>query len=264
MEKLQQALRKARTQRGTASAEAEPAAAPAKTADALWEAMAPLAPSPRALRKHLLVSFEAGVDAAHFDVLRTKILLQMRKNNWKRLAITSPTAGCGKTTLACNLALSMSRQADIRTILFEMDLRQPKISKLLGTEPAHDVTEILTGKVSLADQAMRIRDTVAFAMARHPSEDPARYMNTLATQDALTDIDANYDADLLIFDLPPILTADDTRAFLNNVDCALIVARAERTKVREIDTSEREVAETTNVLGVVLNRDRFADQDTSY
>jgi len=46
---------------------------------------------------------------------------------------------------------------------------------------------------------------------------------------------------------------DDTRAFLKNVDCALIIVRADQTKYSHFDISEREIAEHTNVLGVVLN-----------
>ena len=46
---------------------------------------------------------------------------------------------------------------------------------------------------------------------------------------------------------------DNTRAFLKNVDCALIVARANNTKYGHFDACEREIAEHTNVLGVVLN-----------
>jgi Mrp family chromosome partitioning ATPase len=67
----------------------------------------------------------------------------------------------------------------------------------------------------------------------------------------------------MIFDLPPVLVSDDTRAFLKDVDCALIVARAGATSAAQIDTCEREVAEQTNVLGVVLNQCRHIE-DTDY
>jgi len=63
----------------------------------------------------------------------------------------------------------------------------------------------------------------------------------------------------LIFDLPAVLVNADTRAFLNNVDCALIVTRANTTRYRQFDLCEREVAEQTNVLGVVLNAYQYGD-----
>ena len=68
----------------------------------------------------------------------------------------------------------------------------------------------------------------------------------------------------MIFDLPPLLTGDDTRAFLKNVDCALLVLRAEETKSAQIDTSEKEIAKYTNVLGMVLNSCRHGDETQGY
>ena len=57
----------------------------------------------------------------------------------------------------------------------------------------------------------------------------------------------------MIFDLPSVLVNDDSRAFLKNADCALIVVRADTTTYGQFEACQREVAEHTNVLGVVLN-----------
>ena len=50
-----------------------------------------------------------------------------------------------------------------------------------------------------------------------------------------------------------MLVNDDTRAFLKNVDYALIISRASVTKYSQFDMCAREIAEHMNVLGVVLN-----------
>ena len=57
----------------------------------------------------------------------------------------------------------------------------------------------------------------------------------------------------MILDLTPMLSTDDARIVLKYVDCALIVARAEQTRMSDLDDCEREVAQYTNVLGTVLN-----------
>ncbi|MBF9036670.1 hypothetical protein HKCCE2091_20740 [Rhodobacterales bacterium HKCCE2091] len=267
MEKLQQALQKAREQRGGVVPGPRPAAARPGSAAAIgeiWAALPAYEPQPKALIANRVVTYDAGAAATPFDVLRTKVLLMMRKNNWRRLAITSPSSSCGKTTMACNLALGLSRQSDIRAMLVELDLRRPAVAETLACKPAHDVTEMLTGAVPFEEQALRVRDNVALSMARRPSSDPTKYMLNQETQDRLKEIESRYRPTLVIFDLPPILLGDDTRAFLSNVDCALIVARAEKTTVAEIDNCEREIAEHTNVLGVVLNQCRYEDETTGY
>ncbi|MBF9032119.1 exopolysaccharide biosynthesis protein [Rhodobacterales bacterium HKCCE3408] len=267
MEKLQHALQKAREQRGGATAGPRPvsgrAAAPLALAE-LWAALPAYEPQPKLLIHNRVVTFESGPAATSFDVLRTKMLLMMRKNGWRRLAITSPTSACGKTTTACNLALGLSRQPDLRAIVVELDLRRPAMATLLGTEPARDVTTMLTGEASFAEQALRVRDNVAISMARRPSSDPTKYMLSNETQERLKEIEARYRPDLMIFDLPPLLVGDDTRAFLSNVDCAMLVARADKTTVAQIDTAEKEIAEQTNVLGVVLNQCRHNDEASGY
>ena len=86
--------------------------------------------------RNRIMTMKAGTQATPFDILRTKVQLMMRKNGWTRLAITSPTPGCGKTTMACNLALGMTRQQDMRTVLVECDLRRPSIAECTGDHAA--------------------------------------------------------------------------------------------------------------------------------
>jgi hypothetical protein len=90
-------------------------------------------------------------------------------------------------------------------------------------------------------------------MASRRERDPTRTLLASRTAETLKDIQVNYDPDIMIYDMPSILVGDNTRAFLKNVDCALIVARANNTKYGHFDACEREIAEYTNVIGVVLN-----------
>lgn len=267
MEKLQAALEQARMRRGGETVRSALAARPAPqaerpetpTADALWQALAPLNVETADLEEARIFTRQASSKAAPFDILRTKVILQMRQNGWKRLAITSPMPKSGKTTTACNLALGLGRQRDIRSILFDLDLRDPSVHEFFRYTPPHGIGEVLTGAIPFAQQAMRIGENVAVSMAKGPETDPTRLLLSEETAEVLDRIEAEFQPDLMIFDLPSVLVNDDTRAFLKNADCALLVIRAETTQYGQFDTCEREVAEQTNVLGVVLNAYRHAD-----
>ncbi len=276
MEKLQNAIEKARQKRAAegkappapppsrvAMPEPEPAAPPSPP-KSTWGTLTPLTLDARVLTRNRVVTMTAGHAATSFDILRTKILLQMRENGWTRLAITSPQPACGKTTIACNLALGMTRQPDLRAMLFDLDLRRPGVAKALGYTPAHDISEVLEGRLDFADQAMRVGDNLSVSMARSALADPTSLLLDKITATRLDEIETAYTPDLMIFDLPPLLTGDDTRAFLKTVDCALLVLRAEDSKSSQIDTSEREIASYTNVLGMVLNGCRFPDETQGY
>lgn len=260
MEKLQAALDMARKSRAALSAApqrrpraAEESPTTPEPDNDLWQDLTPFEVKDKRLIRHRVVTRLAGQAATPFDILRTKTLLQMRQNGWKRLAITSPMPNSGKTTTSCNLALGLGRQHDLRSILFDLDLRDPSAHSFFETRPPHGIGDFLTGKVPFERQALRYGDNVAVSMAQKAETDPTRILLSEETVTALDAVQAAYEPDLMIFDLPSVLVNDDTRAFIKNADCALIVARADKTQYEQLEKCKREIAQHTNVLGTVLN-----------
>ncbi len=260
MEKLQAALDKARRTRSerTPSLEADQLSLNSmqKTTDSVvarWQALTPLEVREEALIQRRVVTSSARQAATPFDILRTKTLLQMRQNGWKRLAITSPMPSSGKTTMACNLALGLGRQRDLSSILFDFDLRDPSVKDFFEIVPPYGISKMISGAVRFDEQALRIGDNLAVSMAQLAEADPTQILLSEETAEKLNLIQDEYEPDVMIFDLPSVLVNDDTRAFLKNADCALIVVRADATHYSQFETCQREVAEHTNVLGVVLN-----------
>lgn len=260
MEKLKAAVDAARSSRDELTAPpvgtSETARQQSKVAPTClerWQALAPLTLQEKHLFKHRVVTRLAGRAAAPFDILRTKTLLQMRQNGWKRLAITSPLPRAGKTTAACNLALGLGRQSDLRSILFDLDLRDPRVQDFFETTPPHGIGEVLKGAIPFEKQALRYGNNLAVSMAQKGETDPTRILLSEETMSTLNAIEETYQPDLMIFDLPSVLVNDDTRAFLKNADCALIVVRADKTYYEKFEACRREIEQLTNVLGVVLN-----------
>ena len=265
MEKLQAALEKARSRREAVGRPPNPSsesvgATPRRGRKVgLWADLKEIELSGRALQQHNVVTRQASQKAMPFDILRTKVLLQMRENGWKSLAITSPMPKSGKTTTSCNLALGLGRQSGLRTVLFDLDLQDPSVGEFLGHTSEHNITDMLSGKVPFSEQAVRAGENVAISMANRRESDPTRILLAEQTTQTLDAVRASYDPDIMIYDMPSILVNDNTRAFLKNVDCALIIARANSTRYGHFDACEREIAEYTNVLGVVLNAFRTKD-----
>lgn len=273
MEKLQKALSKARQERGGASSakrrmtpetKTDPVAAPQAARSSIWDTLEPYDPDPAVLQSHRVITLNAQAEANPFDVLRTKIFLLMQQNGWTRMAITSPHKGCGKTTTACNLAMGFSRQRDVKSMLFDVDLRRPGVANMLGYKPKNDINRLLLGEVEPHEQMVRLRTNVALSMAMRPVNDPTQLLLSPKTAEAFDRLQADFVPDIMMFDLPPMLVTDDARAVLQTVDCALIVARAEQTKMSQLDVCEREVGELTNVLGVVLNNCRHMEAEDQY
>ena len=268
MEKLQAALEKARLKREGNPGARQPQATPQRAArsqksrvlnddqtgvDRLWSSIPSVALRDSALTRNRIVTRNASEQATPFDILRTKILLQMQQHGWSRLAVTSPMPQCGKTTTACNLALGLGRQNNLRAMLFDMDLASPSVHEFFELEPRNSIKQFLTGDINFEDQATRIGENVITSMCPKVEDDPTQTLLAEHTAHILDEVQDTYEPDIMIFDLPSVLKGDNTRAFLKNVDCALIIARAGVTRYGQFNTAEREIAEHTNVLGVVLN-----------
>lgn len=275
MEKLQAALAKARAQR-----EGEPAArgskpelsaraksrqvAETEAKNSTWGAVPFFEPTAKRMKQSRIFAADASVEGTHFDILRTKLLLEMRRNNWTRIAITSATAGSGKTTTACNLIAGFGRQPEVGSMLFDVDLRRPSVAKFFGAAPTSGLVDVLEGSVAFEEQAVRLHPNTIVSMTNRPLRDPSLLLSKQQTADTLDDIQERFQPDIMLFDLPPVLISDETRAFLKLVDAALIVAASDMTSVAQVDEVEREVSEYTNVAGVILNKCRFMDEGYGY
>lgn len=282
MEKIQSAIAKARAARLERSGDAPPPPVPpaglsAPTAAppppavsaaagvaAAWAALPSFTPVSSQLMRQHVVTVDKGKDVAHFDAMRTRLLQQMRANNWRRLAITSPRAGCGKSTVTLNLGFSLARQAEARTLLAELDFHRPALSRILGLKAEHRFSRVLDGSGRFEDNALRYGTNLAFATQHGTERHSAELLASPRVSTVLSEIEARYDPTITLFDLPPMLATDDAMAFIGQVDCVLIIAAAESTTIKEVDLCERELATQTNVLGVVLNKCRYMGPEYGY
>ncbi|MEP2031309.1 MAG: CpsD/CapB family tyrosine-protein kinase [Paracoccaceae bacterium] len=222
-----------------------------------WSALTRFDPKQKFLEQKRIVAYQSGREALPFDVLRTRLLHEMRANKWRRVAITSPNAGAGKTMTCVNLAFSLARQQDHRTMLIEMDMRRPSMAGVLGVKGTQQFSDALSGRSPVEDHMVRYGQNLAFALNQTTARNPAELLQGAAAAQVIDNIDANYQPDIMIFDLPPVFASDDAMGFMDQVDCALLIGEAEKTTIDEIDKCEQELAARTNVLGVILNKCRY-------
>ncbi|MFN6978533.1 MAG: exopolysaccharide biosynthesis protein, partial [Gemmobacter sp.] len=74
----------------------------------MWDALNPLKPDEQAFARRRLIAAHAGDPAGSaFDLLRTQLVQAAAEHGWRRIAVTSPTRGCGKSFVLANLALAL-------------------------------------------------------------------------------------------------------------------------------------------------------------
>jgi len=253
------AERAARHQGGAAASPAQPV-----IRSGHWDMLPAFDPKPQHLERRLVRTLRASSEAKPFDIIRTKLLHQMRSNTWRRVAFASPDSGCGKTLLTLNLALSMARQPDLTTMAVELDMRRPSMARTLGLKSGQQFSEVLAGRAAPADHLSRIGTNLAVATNAKPEPAAAELLASKGAAHVLDRIEADFAPDVMLFDLPPLLMTDDAMAFMDQIDCVLLVAAAERNTTAQITRCAEDLAARCNFLGVILNKCRFLPAEESY
>ena len=273
VERVQSAIARARAQRESRSEAFDPSdismvddeddvIEPFEPLD--WNALPKSSMTERILDRARIVTAGLTQNATAFDMLRTKVLQRMKAEGWKRIAITSADKNCGKTTVAMNLGFSLSRQRELRTILIDADLRRPSLARAMRLSPKSGFAQVLTRDVPLPQSLIRVRDNLGVLSTRNRSLNSAELLHSEGVPGVLKEIERAYRPDVVIFDLPPLMEADDTLAFLGNVDCALLVTTAEHTTSAQIEACVRDISARTALVGIALNKYRAVGAVTGY
>ena len=257
---------------GGAEAQAEVAPTPIPTvqggsgqqrsAPDLWQRVPSFPLDLKHLEKNRIITAER-TDPAHsaFDVLRTKLLRLLSENGWSRIAVTSPTEGCGKTFMSVNLALSLSRQANCRTVLMDLDMRRPSVAKVLGLKDPGSMGDFLRGDLAIEDlfrragpNDVKIGDNVMVAANGRREDYASELMQLPETAEAMDRMEEALAPDVILFDMPPALVNDDVLAARPLFDGVLLIIGGGITKPQQVRDVERRLGTETPLLGVVLNR----------
>jgi protein-tyrosine kinase len=191
-----------------------------------------------------------------FDLLRTRLRQTTLENGWVNIGITGPTAGCGSTFTATNLAQSLSRIAGSRSVLMDFNLRDPGVAQAFNLPSGGMMENYLSGAVADQDHLLRVSDTLALGLNQSPSRNAAEVMQDPKTHATLARMQQDLNPDLVIYDLPPMLAYDDVSAFLPQLDAILVVSDGTQTISRDLLECERMLDGQVPLLGVVLNRAR--------
>ena len=222
-----------------------------------WEALETIVPGRNSAILNRLGNAANDPVAASFDHLRTSLLKALRANGWNRVAITSPTMGCGTTFSAINLAMSLAQIPGSRTLLMDLYLRLPGLARALDMKGLGDMKGFLAGHTDLPAHIVRASDTLVVGLTQAPDEDAAHLLNSETAAFIINDAMDRLSPDVMLCDLPPVLEHDDLAAFLPQVDGVLLVADGNQTLPDHIAACERFLENQTRVMGVILNQARL-------
>src|ERR1700722_2534201 len=189
-----------------------------------------------------------GAEKFRFLAVRLRQLRQTRP--LKKILITSTIPQEGKSTVAANLACTLARRRQQKTLLLEGDLRRPNITSQLGIGRVPGLCEWLNGQSETINiyklQGLGLWILPAGAAPQNPLE----LMQSGKLSVLMEQLEAWFD--WIIIDSPPVLPLADTSLWSRLADGVLLVTRKGTTEKQQLQRG-LEAIEKSKLLGALLN-----------
>jgi len=213
--------------------------------------------------------------------LRTSLAFLGVDKPIKRVLVTSPGPGDGKSTVAANLA-AVYAQAGQNTVLISGDMRRPTIERIFAVEPGHrGLSEVLANvdapKPTTTNGNGHARYEGPFHPVRSTSEEGRALLNLdeaghlfllpagrtppnpseLLSSERMGELLDKLErfADVIIIDTPPLLAVTDAAAVASRVDAVLLVTAIDETHRSAARRAHELVANAdASFFGLVVNK----------
>jgi capsular exopolysaccharide synthesis family protein len=185
-----------------------------------------------------------------YRTLRTNLIFSSLDDPLHTLVVTSPVSEEGKSTALANLAVTMA-QGGKRTIIVDCDLRRPSQHTIWGTAQEPGLTTMVLENLDAPPLADVGVENLQLLPSGPLPPNPADLLGS-TRMEAIVDRLAG-EADLVLFDTPPVLAVTDAALLSAKLDGVLMVIRAGSTR-REDAERAKELLERLNVriVGAVL------------
>ncbi len=184
--------------------------------------------------------------------LRTALHFGLAGHDAKTIAITSPSPGDGKSTVASNLAIAMA-QADQKVLLIDADLRKPTQHEIFDIPAEQGLASVLSNRRPVDEAIIRSGvDSLDLLLCGPLPSNPVELLNNGYFADLLEELKGRYDK--IVIDSPPVMPVADARVIAAISDSTLLVLRAERSSRRYSQAARNELWRVrAKRLGVVVN-----------
>ncbi|RXZ50150.1 polysaccharide biosynthesis tyrosine autokinase [Agromyces binzhouensis] len=185
--------------------------------------------------------------------LRTNLQFMDVDHPPKTIVVTSPLPGDGKSTIACNLALTLAA-AGSTVVLVDGDLRRSMVAKTMGLPSGAGLSDVLAGRAALSEVLQRTpkSNNLLVLAAGSVPPNPSEVLGSERMHTLIADLTKHA---TVIIDAPPLLPVTDGAVLAHQADGALVVVTLGKTTYdlleKALDTLRKARG---RALGIVLNK----------
>lgn len=203
-----------------------------------------------------------SLSAEAYKTLRTNIEQITSIDNIKTILITSSISGEGKSTVAGNLAISLSKN-NHKVLVIDCDLRRPSLHDKFNIENEYGVGEVLLGDNELKSSIKKIDSRLSVLTAGKIKNDTAELFATENMKQLLDEVRITYD--YIIIDSAPIIPVADTSVLARVIDAAVLVVRANKSIEKLVIQGYEKLKKTSiKILGTVSNDSKRKSMNKFY
>ncbi len=170
----------------------------------------------------------------------------------RRILVTSPLPGDGKSTFASNLAIAMA-QSGRRVVLVDADLRKP--TQLVNHDmrtPSGTLADVFAGRIHLSKLVRATSIDRLHLLACGPAAGPAELLTSPLFGKMLDSL--NRACDVVVIDSPPVLPVADARILAVGCDATILVLRAGKSTRRTARQARDSLLGVgASLVGTVMN-----------
>lgn len=194
-----------------------------------------------------------GPIADGYHQIRTALQFSFLSREVRSLLVTSANQSEAKTTTSANLAASMAA-VGTKVVLADVDFRRPRIHQVFGCDAVPGLSNNLVDGVPLHELVLHVDEAdgnLVIMPSGSPPPSPGDFVGSPAFIDVIRLMEK--EADLVVFDAPPILPVADALTIARNVDAVLVVAFAGRTTRDQLKRAIGNLQQVgAEIAGVVL------------
>ena len=190
--------------------------------------------------------------AESFRLLKSNIEFFGVDSPSKTILITSPSQGNGKTTVAVNLALSMS-QNDQNVVLVDADLRRPAVHSGLDISVKVGLSDVIRGEKNLQTVIKNWGDdTLKVITAGTHLPNVTEIIGSKRIGAILNELKGNFE--VVLVDAPPLVISDAYQ-LASKVDGVVLVMVPGQTREEQARAMKEQLDRAgAKVIGVVFNK----------
>ena len=204
-------------------------------------------------RKLVVGEKDRSIISEQFRVTRTNLQFFITDKKSPVILVTSSIAGEGKTFTSMNLG-AVWALANKKTVILELDLRKPKISRSLDLSDKKGISNYIIGEASKEELPVLIKNTknLYVVPAGPVPPNPSELILDEKIADLFTYLKANFD--IIIVDSAPLGLVSDAKVLSRFADSVVFIVRQRYTPKKQLEfINELYIKKTIPNLCLLIN-----------